>query len=187
MPSALHAQASVNFCTFICGFTASCPIYYSIHLNDLHICSCKFYYCTMCYYLHCAKLLELWSPATLSQNGMCWEVLVPQPNKTKPPLQVLAVAEGNSEKNKVWDETHDGVIINQNLSTRIRHHFFLISYWHLVWSLAQGGFRNSIECWIPSEGLPRRYLTLWNVLEFTYTFPMTQSGFPSILSGSPFC
>jgi len=64
-----------------------------------------------------------------------WEVLVPQPNKTKPPLQV---AEGNSEKNKVWDETHDGVIINhikQNLSTRIRHCFFLISYQHLVWSL----------------------------------------------------
>jgi len=39
-------------------------------------------------------------------------ILTPQPNKTKPPLQVLAVAEGNSEKNKVWDETHDGVIIN---------------------------------------------------------------------------
>jgi DNA-binding transcriptional regulator/RsmH inhibitor MraZ len=29
---------------------------------------------------------------------------MPQPNKTKPPLQALAVAVGNSEKNKVWDE-----------------------------------------------------------------------------------
>jgi hypothetical protein len=37
---------------------------------------------------------------------------MPQPNRTKPPLQVLAVAEGNSEKNKVWDEARDGVIIN---------------------------------------------------------------------------
>jgi hypothetical protein len=34
---------------------------------------------------------------------------MPQPNKTKPPLQVLAVAEGNSENNKVWDEACDGV------------------------------------------------------------------------------
>jgi len=29
---------------------------------------------------------------------------MPQPNKNKLPLQVLAVAKGNSEKNKVWDE-----------------------------------------------------------------------------------
>ena len=36
-------------------------------------------------------------------------ILTPQPNKTK--LQVLAVAVGNSEKNKVWDEAHDGVIL----------------------------------------------------------------------------
>ena len=35
------------------------------------------------------------------------EVFAPQPNKTKPPLQVLAVAKGNSEKIKVWDEAHD--------------------------------------------------------------------------------
>jgi hypothetical protein len=60
---------------------------------------------------------------------------MPQPNKTKPPLQVLAVAEGNSEKNKVWDEAHDGVIINhikhKTLSTRIRHCVFSfpISVW----------------------------------------------------------
>ena len=33
-------------------------------------------------------------------------------NKTKLPLQVLAVAKGNSEKNKDWDEACDGVIIN---------------------------------------------------------------------------
>ena len=38
-------------------------------------------------------------------------ILTPQPNKTKPPLQVLAVAVGNSEKNKVWDEARDGVIL----------------------------------------------------------------------------
>ena len=35
-----------------------------------------------------------------------------QSNKTKLPLQVLAVAKGNSEKNKDWDEACDGVIIN---------------------------------------------------------------------------
>ena len=40
--------------------------------------------------------------------GQMREVLVPQPNKTKPPLQVLAVAKGNSEKIKVWDEARDG-------------------------------------------------------------------------------
>ena len=38
-------------------------------------------------------------------------ILTPQPNKTKPPLQVLAVAVGNSEKNKVWDEACDGVVL----------------------------------------------------------------------------
>ena len=38
-------------------------------------------------------------------------ILTPQPNKTKLPLQVLAVAVGNSEKNKVWDEARDGVIL----------------------------------------------------------------------------
>jgi hypothetical protein len=32
-----------------------------------------------------------------------------EPNKTKPPLQVLAVAKGNSEKNKVWDEARCGI------------------------------------------------------------------------------
>ena len=42
-------------------------------------------------------------------NLVC-SILTPQPNKTKPPLQVLAVAVGNSEKNKVWDEARDGVI-----------------------------------------------------------------------------
>ena len=36
---------------------------------------------------------------------------MPQPNKTKPPLQALAVAVGNSEKKKVWDEAHDGIIL----------------------------------------------------------------------------
>ena len=36
------------------------------------------------------------------------EVLVPQPNKTKLSLQVLAVTKGNSEKIKVWDEARDG-------------------------------------------------------------------------------
>ena len=36
-------------------------------------------------------------------------ILMPQPNKTKPPLQVLAVTELNSEKNKVWDEACDRV------------------------------------------------------------------------------
>jgi len=35
-------------------------------------------------------------------------------------------------------------------------------------------------------GLPQRYLTLWNVLEFIYTFPMTQSGFRSFSQGLPF-
>jgi hypothetical protein len=44
-----------------------------------------------------------------------------KPNKTKPPLQVLAVAEGNSEKNKVWDEARDRVIIN-----RIKHKIYLL-------------------------------------------------------------
>jgi hypothetical protein len=43
-------------------------------------------------------------------NLVC-PILMPQPNKTKLPLQVLAVAVGNSEKNKVWDEAHDGVIL----------------------------------------------------------------------------
>jgi hypothetical protein len=32
--------------------------------------------------------------------------LTPQPNKTKPPLQVLAVVEGSSEKNKVYRMKH---------------------------------------------------------------------------------
>ena len=47
--------------------------------------------------------------------GQAREVLVPHPNKTKPPLQVLAVAKGNSEKIKVWDEAHDGYIMSINL------------------------------------------------------------------------
>ena len=38
------------------------------------------------------------------------QALAPQPNKTKPPLQVLAVAKGNNEKIKVWDEARDGHI-----------------------------------------------------------------------------
>ena len=38
--------------------------------------------------------------------------MTPQPNKNKPPLQVLAVAEGNSEKIKVWGEARDDIIIN---------------------------------------------------------------------------
>jgi len=29
---------------------------------------------------------------------------MPQPNKNKPPLQVLAVTKGNIEDFKVWDE-----------------------------------------------------------------------------------
>ena len=37
--------------------------------------------------------------------------------------------QGNIEKVKVWDESHD------DLSTRIRHCIFLVSYRHLVWSL----------------------------------------------------
>jgi hypothetical protein len=41
-----------------------------------------------------------------------YPILTPQPNKNKPPLQVLAVAEGNSEKIKVWDEARDDIIIN---------------------------------------------------------------------------
>jgi hypothetical protein len=32
-----------------------------------------------------------------------------KPNKAKPPLQVLAVTKGNSEKIQVWDEARDGV------------------------------------------------------------------------------
>jgi hypothetical protein len=33
-----------------------------------------------------------------------------EPNKTKPPLQVLAVVEGNSEKMRFRDQTRDGEI-----------------------------------------------------------------------------
>jgi len=36
--------------------------------------------------------------------------LMPQPNKTKPPLQVLPVVEGNSEKIRFKDQTRDGGI-----------------------------------------------------------------------------
>src|SRR5882762_11839020 len=37
-----------------------------------------------------------------------WKLfLMPQPNKTKPPLQVLAVVEGNSEKIRLEVQTHD--------------------------------------------------------------------------------
>ena len=36
-------------------------------------------------------------------------ILMSQSNKTKLPLQVLAVTGGNGEKNKVWDEACDGV------------------------------------------------------------------------------
>ena len=63
--------------------------------------------------------------------------LTPQPNKTKPPLQVLAVVEGNSEKNKVWDGTRDGAInyIKFYLYS-ITHSVILISYRRLGWSLA---------------------------------------------------
>ena len=62
--------------------------------------------------------------------------LTPQPNKTKPPLQVLAVVEGNSEKNKVWDGTRDGAInyIKFYLYS-ITHSVILISYRRLGWSL----------------------------------------------------
>jgi hypothetical protein len=38
------------------------------------------------------------------------EVLVPQPNKTKLPLQVLAVTKGNGEKIKVWDRVAQEVL-----------------------------------------------------------------------------
>ena len=38
--------------------------------------------------------------------------MTPQPNKNKPPLQVLAVAKGNSEKIKVWGEACDDIMIN---------------------------------------------------------------------------
>src|ERR1700720_2645843 len=64
--------------------------------------------------------------------------LTPQPNKTKPPLQVLAVVEGNSEKNKVWDGTRDGAInyIKFYLYS-ITHSVILISYRRLGWSLAR--------------------------------------------------
>jgi hypothetical protein len=67
--------------------------------------------------------------------------LAPQPNKTKLPLQDLAVAKENSEKIKVWDEAHDGYIelvllLNTNLATCISHCVFHISLWHLGWSLA---------------------------------------------------
>ena len=48
MPFALHLQVNeLNFCTFICSFTTSFSICYSIHMYNLHICSCKFYYHTM--------------------------------------------------------------------------------------------------------------------------------------------
>jgi hypothetical protein len=36
--------------------------------------------------------------------------LTPQPNKTKPPLQVLTAVEGKSEKMRFEDETDDGII-----------------------------------------------------------------------------
>jgi len=57
--------------------------------------------------------------------------LTPQPNKTKPPLQVLPVIEGNSEKNKVWDGTCDKAINYIKIkiySTHITHSVFIISY-----------------------------------------------------------
>ena len=59
-----------------------------------------------------------------------------EPNKTKPPLQVLAVVEGNSEKIRfkehvIWEY----IGLNIKLSTHISHHIFLISYRRLGWSL----------------------------------------------------
>ena len=50
--------------------------------------------------------------------------------------------------------------------------------------MALGISQNTEYLW---KVFPEGTLTLLNVLDFTYTFPMTQSGFPSILSGSPLC
>ena len=60
-----------------------------------------------------------------------------EPNKTKPPLQVLPVVEGNSEKIRfrikhvIWEY----IGLNIKLSIRISHHIFLISYRRVGWSL----------------------------------------------------
>jgi hypothetical protein len=60
-----------------------------------------------------------------------------EPNTTKPPLQVLAVVEGKSEKIRFRINHVMGKYIGLNikLSTRISHIIFLISCQRLGWSL----------------------------------------------------
>jgi hypothetical protein len=76
------------------------------------------------------KLLRKQFVETLERNELrAVSILTPQPNKTKPPLQVLPVVEGNSEKIRfkehvIWEY----IGLNIKLSTCISHHIFLISY-----------------------------------------------------------
>ena len=78
--------------------------------------------------------------ATLSQNSRCWsnvsaewEVLVPQPNKTKSSLQVLTVAKGK-------DEAHDGWILRLDYWFVFHICVFLISHWCLVQEIFLFGY-----------------------------------------------
>ena len=65
-------------------------------------------------------------------------VLMPQPNKIKPPLQLPNVV----KKNKVWDESHDGVmkpiyILVQDI---VFSHFLSIGVWFgFDWDLQKDG------------------------------------------------
>jgi len=80
------------------------------------------------------------------------KVLAPQPNKIKPPLQVLAVVEGNSEKIRfrikhvMWEY----IGLNIKLSTRISHRIFLISCRRLGWSLPKSRW---VTYWAERIGL----------------------------------
>ena len=55
---------------------------------------------------HVLQLLDVYLTVCRILCSLALSFLMPQPNRTKPPLQVLPVVKGNSEKNKVCRMKH---------------------------------------------------------------------------------
>ena len=86
----LHCSSS-GFWTFATYIAPYIPFYNSAQSQgDAVIVSRSYTTCTLFYIILCKVF-----------DSELREVSAPQPNKSKPPLQVLAVAKGNSEKIKV--------------------------------------------------------------------------------------
>ena len=84
--------------------------------------------------------------------------------KTKLPLQVLPVVEGNSEKIRfrikhvIWEY----IGLNIKLSIRISHRIFLISYRRVGWSLTVG--HSELKYW----AYFRHFVMSIFILSYTY-------------------